>query len=115
MIHSFEERSFRIWEFSVHHSRLLIRSAKIDEDDFNVDLIFTAVDYLSLPDHMKGLEIDTASDKEIKSIENLLNKQINKNDITIIVANGKRHFVVSAGFKISKNKLDLLDSGREIP
>tara|TARA_R110002095_G_scaffold2253_5_gene9402 strand:+ start:1021 stop:1365 length:345 start_codon:yes stop_codon:yes gene_type:complete len=114
MNHTFNGRDFRIWDFSVHHSRLLIRSQPTDGHNYNIDLIFTAVDYISVPKHLDKLDIDAATSEEHKSIQKLFKREITKDEITILVVGGVRHFVAAAGFQISENNLELFDSGLDL-
>lgn len=114
MVHTFDQRDFRIWDFSVHHSRLLIRSQPTTIYNYNIDLIFTAVDYISIPKHLDKLEIDSATSEEHKSIQKLVKREIVKDEITILVVRGVRHFVAAAGFQISENNLELFDSGLDL-
>ncbi|WP_417382282.1 hypothetical protein [Gimesia sp.] len=114
MNRTFNGRDFRIWDFSVHHSRLLIRSQPTLSHDYNIDLIFTAVDYISVPKHLDKLEIDSATREEYQSIQKLFKREITKDDITILVSNGSRHFIAAAGFEISENQLELFDSGLDL-
>ncbi|WP_417392449.1 hypothetical protein [Gimesia sp.] len=111
MAHTFNGRDFRIWDFSVHHSRLLIRSQPTLSHDYNIDLIFTAVDYISVPKHLDKLEIDSATQEEYQSIQKLFKREITKDEITILVSNGSRNFIAAAGFEMNENELELFDSG----
>ena len=61
-------RTFKIWEYQVSHSVLLLRSQKRSEPrlddgendpgyDQNVDVIFTGVERLSLPKILRGIHL----------------------------------------------------------
>lgn len=56
-----DDRSFRIWHYSVSYRRLLLRSLR---DDFpsRVDVLFSNVSYLCMPSDVDRLEISEATD-----------------------------------------------------
>ncbi len=51
------DREFRLWQWSPHHDELLLRSPGI-RGRANFDVVFTAVDSVSLPSRVQGLRID---------------------------------------------------------
>jgi len=57
---------FRVWEFWVSHSMLLIRSAHSDEPSQNVDLVFHGVNFMSIPSLFRGLTV-TEGDPEAQA------------------------------------------------
>ena len=60
------ERKFKIWAYTVSHSTLIIRSEKQYNDvdypikyspNCTIDIEFSGVDFISLPDRLEGLKI----------------------------------------------------------
>jgi len=68
-------RKFRIWMYTVSHSTLILRSEKqysdvdydlkYDEPNITIDLIFSGVDFISIPDSFANLEVKRDDDKFI--------------------------------------------------
>lgn len=61
------ERKYKIWMYTVSHSTLILRSEKqyfdveydfqYEEPNSTIDVIFTSVDFISIPDFFDRLEI----------------------------------------------------------
>lgn len=52
-------RSFKLWDYSPSLSRLLIRSPRRNEEDYNVDVIFYGVVRLEINDLIGEMSIDS--------------------------------------------------------
>jgi hypothetical protein len=69
------QRIYRIWMYTVSHSTLIIRSekqyfdvdyeVKYDKPNLTIDVIFTAVDFISIPESFNDIEIQKIGDKYI--------------------------------------------------
>jgi hypothetical protein len=57
------ERTFRIWNYTVSHSQLLLRSVKREHHDTRVDMLFKAVDRVDLPSTLAGLHVELIADR----------------------------------------------------
>lgn len=101
-------RDFRIWNYSVSHSTLLLRGLQkiTDESDvaiesiFNIDIEFWDTSYIEIPDSLKGIEI-----REIKeNIPRRLTKFI-KSDSTVfqIESENQKFYIIAYGYAIGKN------------
>ena len=102
---------FQTWEFKVSHGHLLIRSPKTPECPTNIDLMFVAVEYIDLPRHLRGLEMEEPNEADISVIRERLGKPIGSEySIFVIISDSRRYHVVAAALKISENELDIFDS-----
>lgn len=101
-------RVFRIWNYSVSHSTLLLRGLQkiTDENDvaiesiFNIDVEFWDTCYIEIPNSLKGIEI-----REIKeNIPRRLTKFI-KSDSTVfqIESENQKFYIIAYGYAIGKN------------
>jgi len=106
----FGERQFQFWEYRVSHGQLLVRSPKGKEETKNIDIVFAGVEYVALPRHLETVELDQATSQEIADLGLLLGKEIQSQQVTILVAKGKRFAVVSAGVRVEENELDLFEN-----
>jgi hypothetical protein len=107
---TFINRKFQLWEYSVSHGSLLLRSPKRGEDKNNIDIVFAGVEYVSAPRHFHSLAIDDANPDELASISLVLDKKVNSKNVTILVTEGKRHAIVAAVMKIEENEMEMFDS-----
>ncbi len=87
------DRDFQVWEYLVSHGQLLIRSPGFKRT--NVDIEFFAVEYVSLPHYLKGIEILEPTAEEDESFRQLVGRLLHKNvKVHVLKSGGKRHYVV---------------------
>ena len=103
-------RAFQLWEYKVSHGSLLIRSPKTIDQKTNIDLKFFGVEYISVPRHMQEITLVPALRKQIRMLESLLGKSIEKEHVFVIDTPAGRHIIVAAGMKIDENHLDIFES-----
>ena len=94
------ERRFRVCDYLLSHSQLLLRSPKTEENHFNIDLIFEDVNSMNLPITLYGLEVTNKG----KSSENEIYNTYSLNS-------GGELFQIQAGFVlICENELELQET-----
>lgn len=103
-------RVFRIWAYTVSHCCLILRSPQRfpDQDDFdknytyNIDIEFSAVAHIDIPDTLNGIEINELTydipEKYLKY------KTIFNFKIFEIKSNETYYYIVAGGYRIGKNK-----------
>ncbi len=97
------ERAFVLWEYTVSHSRLRLRSPKTAEET-KLDIVFRQVRYLDLPRFLSGLEILEAGPDEIRELESRIPITRGSWFPTsppqwyILCSGGKRYYVSASGF-----------------
>ncbi|MHA7056881.1 hypothetical protein ACWGOQ_0006650 [Aquimarina sp. M1] len=106
-------RSFRLWEYSVSHSSLLIRSEKQYSDVFydekynpnvTLDIEFWGVDYINLPIDFKYMEIHKIVDNFPVKFPDFFKK-----DSKLFKINEKYH-IIAAGCIIGQSIWDADES-----
>jgi hypothetical protein len=108
------DKQFRTWNYSVSHSRLLLRHNNNPEHPKNIDIIFTAVFYMEIPDYFIGISIEEPTQEEIGFLT-LKTDQI-KTRLSIKFFKLKsgdseiRYFIGAAFCKIYENSLPALES-----
>jgi len=113
------DRRFRIWEYWVSHSQLLLRSPgdlRCPADSSrsrNVDVIFVSVSYIELPAIMWDLELTDPTMADLQKAEQVLGEPVQPEHVFVIVANGRRYLVVAGGMQILENNLELMQSSLE--
>jgi hypothetical protein len=104
---------FRIHDWLISHSQLLIRSARRedDADSENVDLIFRHVNYLEITDIFRGIEITQAEPAEIELLNSKLDYPSSGGDQFFkIVSCGHSYFIVAGTFHVERNKHGIMES-----
>lgn len=109
----FSSRKFRLWEFRVSHDQLLIRSVRSQQHPRNVDIIFEGVDYIELPTKPGDIAIDKPTREDVLHVHTSFRDDIDEKDIYVIVAQGRRFFVVAAGMRTIENELEFYESSLE--
>lgn len=109
MIKSFEGREFKFWHYNISHGEVLIRSVKSNNNVKNVDIMFFDATYVELPRNLSNLKIQEAKDDDILYINEKVNRPVKHENITILLSNGKRYFVVASIVKIEENELDMFE------
>ncbi|GAA4055566.1 hypothetical protein GCM10022409_48520 [Hymenobacter glaciei] len=100
------DKEFNLVDASVSHSELLLRSDKIgNEDGFNIDIIFSGVEYLQMPSLLNGLSIYRDSEKKFgyKKVDWMLGKKLAS--VFNIKSGGDDYYIVAFDFIVFQNKL----------
>jgi hypothetical protein len=99
------DREFQLWDYTVSHAQLLLRSPATTSEPFNVDIVFLGVKELDLPTSLKGLTM-TRSEHPTPAGRG-------PRDRYKLTSDGKEYTIVAAAFRIYKNHLDLKESSLE--
>ena len=110
MIASYPNRHFQLWEYTVSHGSLLVRSPRKPTIAKNIDIIFVGVEFISSPRHLKGVELMRASPSDVIKVSAEMGKELAADQVFILFSQGKRFPVVAAGYKIDENESDIFDS-----
>lgn len=118
------ERRFKVWDYHVSHSRLLIRSDRLSIFAFNIDIIFYNVWAFDGFVGFNSIEVSTL-DEELIDHERYGELVQSKNLKVFRLKDGdKEHTVVASWYKVFENDVDSMvssidytieiDSNREI-
>lgn len=92
------EQFFKVWEYTVSHSSLLIRYSD-PESDRTIDVAFGSVDYLQIPNRFRGLEITEATEEEKGRFSGFIRKApsgLPYNRVYVLITEGKRYFIIAS-------------------
>ena len=106
----FNGRNFQLWEYNVSHGQMLVRSPKNPTQSVNVDITFAGVEYVDLPRHLRGLEIDNPTPAEVACAAERLGKPIKAKEVTVLKAGSKRHLIVATFVKVTEADMEMFDS-----
>ncbi|WP_020560077.1 hypothetical protein [Thiofilum flexile] len=106
-----ENRSFQLWFYEVSHGQLLIRSPKKNDIPYNIDIIFSGVEYISLPIFLNEISIDEqVTDTEKHQVSSALGKRFEYNNKIYVLCSGQNRYLVCAShMKIKATDLDLFE------
>src|ERR1044071_2056628 len=107
------ERTFKMWDFYITHSQLLLRSHKTVTHAKNIDIIFGDVDYVELPTILFGLEVVTAGPEDYRKAEQVMDGPVAPERVFAIKSKGRRYLVVAGGMVIQENELMFRESSLE--
>src|SRR5690348_4830420 len=109
MRESFRSQAFKVWDYSVSHRQLLLRSAAEDSGS-NVDLIFTDVSYVQLGTRLEDLVVRSATSSELRTLASRVGHVVDPSEAFVLEATGvPPGFVVAANVVVEKNDLDLFE------
>lgn len=92
------ELYFKIWEYTVSHSSLLIRYSD-PESDRVIDVAFGSVDYIQIPNGFRGLEITEATEEEKVYFYSFIRKApsgLPYNKVYVLITESKRYFIIAS-------------------
>jgi hypothetical protein len=101
-------RDFQLWDYSVSHAQLLVRSASDERDSTsrNVDVVFSGVFYLDTVDLFHGVQIEAASNVEVAEMERRCGVTEDEGHRYFVVRSGNRHNIFGAAFyRVTENSL----------
>lgn len=111
------QRSFHIWDASSSHAKLLLRSPRNQTHGVlqNIDITFWGVSYVELPFILRGLELVEPTHEEVALLSERLQKDVQADDVFVLVSQGQRNFVVAVNYTVQENDLDIFASSLEKP
>ncbi|UQA91543.1 hypothetical protein [Streptomyces halobius] len=86
-------REFQVWQYSVSHSTLLLRSVNVEGFDTRLDVAFMAVELMHLRPYYSHLEISEAHSEERERI--LGSHSSTKAAGTLYLLNGGKGYVLA--------------------
>ncbi len=102
-------RLFKLWDYSVSHQQLLVRSPITPDIPTNIDLLFWGVKYLTVETILRGVDIVRIDDcSSLNDYEAKFIKDGHK--IFRIRSGGSSMIVVASGFRALENQLDIFES-----
>lgn len=107
---NYPDRDFQLWEFTVSHGSLLIRSPRNSQHDFNIDLIFVGVELIALPRLMRGLSLSEGTPEDVARMEQTLGSKFFEDRVFVFTSEGRRHHLVAANCRIDQNQAEIFDS-----
>ncbi|MET7380882.1 hypothetical protein ABZT08_19020 [Streptomyces sp. NPDC005526] len=89
------DRYFKVWQYTVGHRRLLLRSSRDRPPDTRIEIYFANVDLMLLRPSYDGLVIRRADDEECEKVGLGYGTEVKPGHL-FVLGGGLRSFVVSA-------------------
>jgi len=109
-----KNREFQIWQYSVSHSSLLIRSPynKSMNINCNVDIYFSDVRYMAIPKFLGEILMVEPNESEKKYLEKIMNENLKLEDITVLesINNGFRYHIIAMEPIVELNNMELFQT-----
>jgi len=105
----YNSRSFKLWYFSISHAMLLIRSPKSNTCTTNIDICFSAVEYIDCLINLGEIMIEKANISDLNLVQSKMNKNVDISAITVLLSENNRFYVVSNNIIITENQLDFME------
>jgi hypothetical protein len=106
---------FKLWEYRVSHSQLLIRCPKLSASSKNIDVKFYNVEYVDLPSLFQEIAIDEPSQEEILFASRRLGRQVESQRVIVVRNGDQRHIVVAGAVVVSENSMEIFESPFALP
>jgi hypothetical protein len=107
------DRTFKMWDFYITHSQLLLRSHRTVSHPKNIDIIFGDVDYVELPTTLFGLDMVAAGPEDHRKAEKVMDGPVAGDRVFAIETQGRRYLVIAGGMVIQENELMMRESSLE--
>lgn len=107
------DRRFQLWDYTVGHQQMLLRSPAGPGFPKNIDIAFVGVRYLGIPSTLEGVEIGEASAEDLAELPDTLRGDSDGSDIHVLRSGGRRYVVVAVNYSVLENELDLDETSLE--
>ena len=104
-------RVFRIWDWSISHSRLLLRSPRDERNptDVNIDMTFFGVTYVEIPDTLRGVKVASPREEDDQRLRG--RADLGKNgQYFVLESAGRRYYVGAVQLEVTENRLATMQS-----
>jgi hypothetical protein len=105
-------RSFELWDFTVSHGQLLIRSPRGSDEQHNTDIVFAGVKYSELPVNLGKVTLEEPTEDDFAHIRRRFPEEFDLPTKLFVLCGAKemRYYVVAAYCKVSENDLEITES-----
>lgn len=86
----------------------MVRSPKNHAESKNIDIIFVGVEFIQLPRHLNGVELDEGGESDVAAVSNLVGKPVNR--VFVLNSGCQRHLIAAVACKVLETECDIFDS-----
>jgi hypothetical protein len=107
------DRRFQLWDYTVGHQQMLLRSPAGPDCPTNIDIGFVGVRYLGIPSSFDGVEIGEATPEDLATLPPGLRGKSDESEVHVLRSGGRRFVVVAVNYYVLENELDFFESSLE--
>jgi hypothetical protein len=104
------DRHFQMWDYTVSHQQLLVRSPADSEIVDNIDLVFWGVRFIGIPTSLAGAAIWEASPPELAHLAAGAAGKFALRGAFCVLSGDNTYFIAASGLVVHRNQLDIFDS-----
>ncbi|PZF74817.1 hypothetical protein [Taibaiella soli] len=106
------DNDFRILDYCISHSQLLIRSLRNKDRNYNIDIHFKAVDFLHIQSRITGIEISRLDAEKSDQVGKEYTLTLRKGDCVFCLkeASGRSFFIVAMAVGAFHSDVDILET-----
>lgn len=108
-------RDFKIWEYHVSHSQLLVRSPRGGSFKKNVDLILKGVDFIQCRPLLPALRLDVPTDSERRTFHSIATSRRPHSGIFVLLSRDVRNFIVATSMRVEESELGIFETSLDLP
>ena len=105
-------RPFTLYDYSVSHGLLLLRSDKRKGFDENIDIIFYDTGFIQIPAFLNDIDISKSENKEdilYPSLDKYFSRD--ENNLFKIISSEENFYIAASFVRVFENELDHNESG----
>ncbi len=105
-------RPFTLYDYSVSHGLLLLRSDKRKGFDENIDIIFYDTRFIQIPAFLNDIDISKSENKEdilYPSLDKYFSRD--ENNLFKIISSEENFYIAASFVRVFENELDHNESG----
>lgn len=107
------DRYFQLWDYSVSHKQMLLRSPKSPDVAMNFDIVLWGVEYIDLATSLQGLSITSPTCEDVTRAGQAMGYTVDPSHVHCFASGDRRFVVVAHGYKVLRNDLDIFESSLE--
>lgn len=106
------DRYFTLFDFSISHAQLLIRSCKNDEYKKNIDIIFFDVKFQQVITRFYGLSIRKVPPEQTQLSSKVVVGYLtgSENHLFELTSNNEKYLVAASFFRVYENELEFTET-----
>ena len=101
------DRTFRLWDLTISHRSLLLRSP---QDARNLDVVFAGVAYVESAATLNGARLVPPEPGELDKVTRALGKSVADKELFVLASGASRLLVVAVAMAFAENDLDFTET-----
>jgi len=104
------DRTFRLWDLTISHRSLLLRSPQDAVHQRNLDVVFAGVAYVESAATLNGARLVPPEPGELDKVTRALGKSVADKELFVLASGASRLLVVAVAMAFAENDLDFTET-----